>query len=156
MVQMSREVVAATNDGYAIANAQGGVVEGGPWKALYALVVVLMSAVVGLWSWRFISRVCCCRGRPAKKQTALTEAERAAAATAKAEEISADGNGADGGGSDVGEEKVMKIWLSPAGDKFHWNRDCRGLAGVIHESRKVRTECLYCFRCRMADKEKAE
>ena len=123
MVKMSTEVVvAATNDGYAIVNAMQGVAEGGPWKAFCALAaVVMMFAVIGLWAWKFISRVCSCRGRH------LIEEERAAAAvmaTAVADKISwdwattGDGNGSDGGGSDVGEEKVMKIWLSPAGDSF--------------------------------------
>jgi hypothetical protein len=160
MVKMSQEVVAVTNDGSTIVNAMLGVVVSGLGKDPYSRVmaVVMMFAIIALWE--FINRVCRCRGwcrcrdRPAAKKNSAMEEEETVASLALALAGSAGSEGSVGDGGE--EEEVMKIWVSPAGDKFHWNRDCRGLAGVAHESRKGRTECLYCFRSRMANKEKAE
>ena len=52
-------------------------------------------------------------------------------------------------------DNPMTIWISPSGDKFHWNRECRGLAAVSSGSKKKRSECLHCHKMRLA-KEKAD
>ena len=155
MVNM-RAMVAVTNDGYAIVNAM----EAGLWIAIYALAVLMMMfSVICLWKWKPVScEVCCCVGRHghrlAKGSSGSSSCTLEVACAAGWADKNGDVHSNDGG--DGGEEKLMKIWFSAGGDKFHWNRDCRGLGGVAHESRKGRTECLHCFNWRIANKEKAE
>jgi hypothetical protein len=57
---------------------------------------------------------------------------------------------AEEGAEENKDDTPLTIWVSPSGDKFHWNRECRGLAAVPCGSKKKRSECLHCRKLRLA------